>query len=107
MPFWDLAPESIITFQDLPFTSVMRTALLLSAFVSSFYGVSATFIRKARLVLIRLRRLEQIANCTIEASVLTMILFCLKSAKMLMIYITGRHFGPVAFISARFHMLFY
>ena len=49
----------------------------------------------------RLRRLEQIANSMVEASVPTMILFCVKFAEML-IYTNGRRFGPVAFISARF-----
>ena len=37
----------------------------------------------------------------IEASFSTIILFCAKFAKMLIIYINSRHFGPVAFISAR------
>ena len=38
----------------------------------------------------------------IEASVPTMILFCVKSAKMLMIYIYGKRFGPEPFVSGRF-----
>ena len=63
-----------------------------------------TSIRNARLVLIRLWQSEQIANYMIEASVPTMILFCVKSVKMLMIYINGRRFGPVAFISTRFRI---
>ena len=37
----------------------------------------------------------------IEASVPMIIFFCVKSAKMVMIYINGRRFGPVAFISAK------
>ena len=73
-----------------------------SSFMESLH---ATSIRRARLVLIRLRRLEQIANYMMEASVPTMIFFCVKSAKMLMTYIIhGRRFGPVAFINAWFRM---
>ena len=75
--------------------------------ISSFSAVPATSICKARLVLIRLRRLELIAIYVIEASVPTIILFCVKSAKMLLIYINGRRFGPVAFISTRFRMSVY
>ena len=45
-----------------------------------------------------------IAIYVIEASVPTIIVFCVKSAKMLMIHINGRRFGPVAFISAKFRM---
>ena len=44
------------------------------------------------------------ANFMVEASIPTMILFCAKSAKMLLVYINGRRSGPVAFISARFCM---
>ena len=47
---------------------------------------------------------NNLANFMIEASGPTMILFCVKSAKMLLIFINGRRFGPVAFISARFRM---
>ena len=43
-------------------------------------------------------------NSMVEANVPTMILFCVKSAEMLLIYINGRRFGPVAFISARLCM---
>ena len=46
------------------------------SFISCFSGVPATTIRKARLVLIRLRRLELIAIYVIEASFPTIILFC-------------------------------
>ena len=52
----------------------------------------------------RLRQLEQKSNFMVEASVPTMILFCVKSAEILLIYINGRRFNPVAFISARFCM---
>ena len=44
---------------------------------------------KARLIWIRQRQLELIANYMVEVSVPTMILFCMKSAKMLLIYING------------------
>ena len=37
-----------------------------------------------------------------QLSIPWMIVFCAKSMKMLMIYINGRRFGPVAFISTRF-----
>ena len=52
----------------------------------------------------RLRRLEIVANYVVEASVSTIILFCVKSAKMLMTYINGRRFSTQAFIRARFLM---
>ena len=58
--------------------NIYIVCLFVIAFVNSFYGVSATSICKARLVLIRLKRLEQIANFMIKASVSTMILFCVK-----------------------------
>ena len=51
------------------------------------------------------RGLEQVhvATFLIEASVSTMILFCVKSAKMLLIYINGGRFSPVALISVISH----
>ena len=52
----------------------------------------------------RLKRLELKADYVVETSIHTTILFCAKSAKMLMIYINGIRFGAQAFISARFRM---
>ena len=43
-------------------------------------------------------------NYIVEASIPTIILFCVKSVKMLMIYINGRRFSVQAFIRARFRM---
>ena len=42
------------------------------------------------------------ANYVVELSISTIILFCVTSAKMLMIYINGRHFGAQAFIRAKY-----
>ena len=46
----------------------------------------------------------KVANYVIEASISTIILVRVKSAKMLIIYINGKRFGAQAFIRARFYM---
>ena len=45
----------------------------------------------------RLRRLELIPNYVVEASVSTIILFCVKSTKVLINYVNGRRFSAQAF----------
>ena len=72
--------------------------------ISSISGVSATCILMDILVLIPLRQLELITIYVIEARLPTINIF-VQFAKMLMIYVNGRRFRPVAFVSARFRRI--
>ena len=71
--------------------------------ISSFSGVPSTSIRQARLVFIRLRRLELVTIYVIEASVPTIILFCvIRDVDDLYKWQTFR--PSISFIRARFRM---
>ena len=45
-----------------------------------------------------------LANYVVDSSNPTIILFCIKSTKILMIYVNGRRFNAQTFISAKFCM---
>ena len=98
---WPILPASLSDLRvgsSAPWQNEEHELTEQQAFISSSGGVAVTSIREAWLVL---------APEATRAKSWLLILFCVKSVKMLMIYINGRCYGGQAFISARFRILDY